>query len=189
MTIVAWGSSGSEVPSWGESLSWGYQRGSCRVVLLPLLVPNIYKANVFINNDTPPRACLADFGFITMAFDSVQPMSCSMQFEGGTTTFISPELLAPSRFGKRESVPTPEADIYAFGMVIFQVCEQDPGCDLYIYTLSRSLRVRSRSVVFGERSWGSQWFKGCAQTNQRTPHPLDFPTYCGVSSDGAGMAT
>ena len=123
MAIVVRGSSRSAVPPWGKSLSWGYKRGSCHVVLLLLFILNIYKANVFINNDTPPRACLADFGFITIAFDSVQPMSWSMQFEGGTTTFISPELLAPSRFGKRESVPTPEADIYAFGMVIFQVCE------------------------------------------------------------------
>ena len=123
MTIVTRGSSGSGVPPSGESRAQGYKRGSCHLVLPPLLVPDPYKANMFISNDTPPRACLADFGFITMAFDSVQPMSWSMQFEGGTTTFISPELLAPSRFGKRESVPTPEADIYAFGMVIFQVCE------------------------------------------------------------------
>jgi serine/threonine protein kinase len=54
-------------------------------------------------------------------------MSCSAQLEGGTTMFMSPELLVPGKFGITDSVPTPEADIYAFGLVIYQVCEQDRG--------------------------------------------------------------
>ena len=37
---------------------------------------------------------------------------------------MSPELLVPDVFGKKDSVPTPQADIYAFGLVIFQVCER-----------------------------------------------------------------
>ena len=76
-----------------------------------------------MSNDMPPRACLADFGFTTMLLDPT--MSCSAQLEGGTAMFMSPELLKPSMFGFRSSVPTPEADIYAFGLVIYQVCEQD----------------------------------------------------------------
>jgi len=40
-------------------------------------------------------------------------------------TFMSPELMVPSNFGFKDSIPTPEADIYAFGLVIFQVREQD----------------------------------------------------------------
>ena len=124
---VARGSSGSEVPSWGGSLARGYQRGSCLIVLLPLLVPDIYKANILVNNNVPPRACLADFDFTAMVPNPVQPMSCSAQLEGGTMPFMSPELLIPSWFGMKDSVPTPEADIYAFGLVIFQVREQDIG--------------------------------------------------------------
>ena len=77
-----------------------------------------------MSKDTPPRAC---FGFMTVVFDPKQPVSCSAQLEGGTTTFASPELLAPANFGMKDSVPTQEADIYAFGLVIFQVCEQDRG--------------------------------------------------------------
>ena len=65
---------------------------------------------------------------MTMVLDPSQPMSCSAQLEGGTTMFMSPELLVPGRFGFVKSVPTPEADIYAFGLVIYQVCEQDRGC-------------------------------------------------------------
>jgi len=32
--------------------------------------------------------------------------------------FVSPELLVPSKFGFTESIPTPEADTYAFGLFI-----------------------------------------------------------------------
>ncbi|KAF9643193.1 kinase-like protein [Thelephora ganbajun] len=78
-------------------------------------------ANILMSNDTPPRACLADFGFMTMVLDPNQPMSCSVQLEGGTMTFMSPELLMPSHFGVKDSVPTPQADVYAFGLVILQV--------------------------------------------------------------------
>ena len=76
-----------------------------------------------MSNDNPSRACLADFGFMTMVLDPYQPMSCSAQLEGSTLMFMSPELLVPSRFGFKDSAPTPEADIYALGLVIYQVYE------------------------------------------------------------------
>jgi len=44
---------------------------------------------------------------------------------GGTPWFKSPELLVPEVFGEKDPPPTQEADIYAFGLVIFQVCVQD----------------------------------------------------------------
>jgi len=85
------------------------------------------QANILMSNDTPPRACLADFDFMTPVRDPAQPMSCSAQLEGGTMTFMSPELLAPKKFGVENSKSTTQADIYAFGLVIFQVCEWDRG--------------------------------------------------------------
>ena len=88
-----------------------------------------------MSNDTPPRACLADFGFMTMVLDSNKPMSCSAQLEGGTITFMSPELLLPSMFGIKNSIPNPEADIYAFGLVIFQVCWSHRGFILLAHTV------------------------------------------------------
>jgi serine/threonine protein kinase len=101
-----------------------------------------------MSNDNPPRACLADFGFMTMVLDPSGRMSCSAQLEGGTVIFMSPELLVPGKFGITGLGPTPEADIYAFGLVIYQVCEQDRGsCNLF--TLARSSRVKSRSLAFG----------------------------------------
>ena len=56
-----------------------------------------------------------------MVFDPYQPMSDDTQLEGGTTRFMAPELLVPSKFGMMDSLPTRESDIYAFGCVIFQV--------------------------------------------------------------------
>lgn len=77
-----------------------------------------------MSNDTPPHACLADFGFITnAALDLDQQLSCSAQLEGGSLTFMAPELLVPELFGMECTLSTPQADIYAFGLVIFQVCK------------------------------------------------------------------
>ena len=81
-----------------------------------------------MTNDTPPRACLADFGFMAMVLNPGNPMSSSATLEGGTKMFMSPELLVPSKFGFKDSIPTPQADIYAFGMVIFQVCLENHRC-------------------------------------------------------------
>ena len=47
--------------------------------------------------------------------------------------FMSPELLVPGKFGLTESVPTLESDIYAFGLVIYQVCVRDRGYLLFVY--------------------------------------------------------
>lgn len=80
-----------------------------------------------MSNDTPPRACLADFGFMTMVLDPDHPFSCSAQLEGGTLMFMSPELLAPQKFGMKTAIPTPQSDVYALGLVIFQVCENYRG--------------------------------------------------------------
>jgi len=82
---------------------------------------DVQQANILMSNGSPPRACLADFGFMTMVLDPTQQISCSAQLQGGTLMFMSPELLMPSKFGSTESLPTPEADIFAFGLVIYQV--------------------------------------------------------------------
>lgn len=48
-------------------------------------------------------------------------------------TFMSPELLIPEEVGRSGPTPTPQADVYAFGLVIFQVCEEVYGCQPFIY--------------------------------------------------------
>ena len=69
-----------------------------------------------MTNDTPPTACLADFGFTTMEF---YPQLYALQ--GGTLAFMAPELLSPSKYGLNRSTPTKEVDIYPFSLVILQV--------------------------------------------------------------------
>ena len=39
----------------------------------------------------------------------------------GTTPFMAPERLVPSRFELERDTPTTETDVYAMGMVIYQV--------------------------------------------------------------------
>ena len=75
--------------------------------------------------------------------------------------FMSPELLAPSNFGLERSKPTREADIYALGLVIYQVYDQDPGCLSFTHMVQvltgefpfRSLRTSelAYNVVQGAR--------------------------------------
>jgi len=74
-----------------------------------------------MTSEEPPRACLADFMFMTMVLDPHNPMSSSFALEGGTLTFMAPELLEPSRHRLENSAPIKEGDIYAFGLVILQV--------------------------------------------------------------------
>ena len=86
-----------------------------------------------MSNDIPPRACLADFGFMTAVLDPDQLMACSAQAEGGMVTFMAPELLVPEMYGVVAAKPTPQADIYAFGLVIFQVFGQQHGYRLFLH--------------------------------------------------------
>ena len=111
------------------------------------------QANVLMSNETPPRACLADFGFMTVVLNPGHKLSCSADFEGGTKTFMSPELLVPSKFGFKDAIPTPEADVYAFGLVTFQVCELDLVCRPFSLTSPRSSQANSHSVAPAIPSW------------------------------------
>ena len=86
-----------------------------------------------MSNDASPRPPLEDPDFITIVLDPGQPISCGAQLEGGMTMSVSPELLASWKFGMKDSLPTPEADIYAFELVVFQVCEEGRGHLLSTY--------------------------------------------------------
>lgn len=106
----------------------------CVSFRFPKISPfDLCQANILMSNDEPPRACLADFGFMTMVLDPEHPMTCSTQLDGGTLTFMSPEILAPGEFGLKNSVLTLQSDVYAFGLVIFQVCKNHCRRQLLIY--------------------------------------------------------
>ena len=76
-------------------------------------------------------------------------MSSKSTVAGGTTPFMSPELLVPSRFGQEKSTPTKEADIYAMAMTIYQVRVQQ--CPVRTQ-LVPSLQVLSGALPFGKLS-------------------------------------
>jgi len=75
--------------------------------------------NILLTNETPPRACLADFGLSTLTLG--RPEETTVVDIGDTPIYMAPELLHPTKFGKSSMQPTQPADIYAFGMVIYEV--------------------------------------------------------------------
>jgi len=73
--------------------------------------------NILISDSAPLRAVLADFGFMRVTTTSVKASSQQQ----GTLAFMAPELLLPDKFHLKKGVPSPEADIYALGMTVYQV--------------------------------------------------------------------
>ena len=96
---------------------------------------DIQQTNILVSDDSPPRACLANFGSITEVLFREHRSSLTIQM-GDNTLFMAPELLLPQKYGKKDGTPTTQADVYAFGLVIFQVCGQDLGvCYLLMFFL------------------------------------------------------
>ena len=79
---------------------------------------DIRQANILVSNEPSPRPCLADFDFIATALDPARETPSFNPPMGGMMQFMAPELLVP---GGKKAKPTPQADIYAFGMTIYQV--------------------------------------------------------------------
>ena len=78
------------------------------------------QANILITHSG--RACLAGFGssLLTMAAD--QPNDLSSWTGGGTIRWMSPELIYPESFNLGKKVhQTKESDVYALGMVVYEV--------------------------------------------------------------------
>lgn len=72
---------------------------------------NTPQANVLISSDTPPRARLADFGLNAIMFDVFAMSKTSVNW-------TAPEIFVP---GERDFRPTFASDIYALGMLIYEV--------------------------------------------------------------------
>lgn len=77
----------------------------------------ILKSNILISNDG--RACLADFGLITLL--PGQSAFVSSYTGSGMVRWMSPESLSPDEFGLSTARPTRESDCYALGMMIYEV--------------------------------------------------------------------
>ena len=136
------------------------------------------QANILINQNY--RACLADFGLSTIvstehhatanaSLTSLTSRTSLMSFTvGGTTRWMSPELLDPERFGSSDERPTKQSDCYAFGMVVYEV-----RTDVIVllserrgtYMLSGSLR-RPSFLGFTKRRGNNECDYGGQQTEE-----------------------
>ena len=83
---------------------------------------------------------------------------------GGTPPYMAPELLDPGKFGKTSSRPTQPGDIYALGMVIYEVLTGlDPFHDQQLGKYQVICRVvggarptkpdNAEEVGFGSGTW------------------------------------
>ena len=77
------------------------------------------KANILI--DETGHARLADFGLLTIITDPMNLLTSSEYTQGGTARWMSPELIAPQRFGLKSCCPTKSSDCYALGMVVYEI--------------------------------------------------------------------
>jgi serine/threonine protein kinase len=110
------------------------------------------KLNILIDKDGQAR--LADFGLLTIVSDSTNPTVSSYSANGGTTRWMSPELLEAHQLGTKDCRPTKESDCYALGMVIYEVLSgQAP------FTPYKDFVVM-RKVIEGERPERPEGVKG-----------------------------
>ena len=73
----------------------------------------VLQANILITNETPPRACISDFGLCAIV--ATTSFGTTRVDAGGTPGHMAPELISS---GAKTSK---EADMYAFGMVVYEV--------------------------------------------------------------------
>ena len=118
------------------------------------------KANILI--DQGGHARLADFGLLTIVSDPTNFTASSSLASGGTTRWMSPELLHPDEFGLEDSRPTKESDCYALGMVIYEVLSgQVPFTPLKDFIVMRKVTNGERparpegakGVLFSDELW------------------------------------
>lgn len=82
---------------------------------------SITKANVLINDKH--RACLSDFGLSSITHDArTASLITSSTALHGSIRWMAPELLHPEHAGRDNGKPSAESDIYAFAMVMLEVC-------------------------------------------------------------------
>ena len=77
------------------------------------------QANILVNKNG--RACLADFGLLTIEPDAAGTTSSDSFQGGGTTRWMGPELFYPEKFGLTGRRLTKSSDCYALGMVVYEV--------------------------------------------------------------------
>ena len=114
------------------------------------------KTNILI--DQTGNARLADFGLLTIISDSTNISSSSSYVQGGTVRWMSPERIAPDRFGSKDGHPTKPSDCYALGMVIYETITGNlpfhRDADLTVSMKVVEGERPPRRAEFSKRLWG-----------------------------------
>lgn len=112
------------------------------------------QANILINNETPPRACIADFGLCAIAPTTY--FGTTKAGGGGTFGYMAPELFSENAEASKE------ADMYAFGMVVYEVITgslpfaHHKVVELPVLTLKGSRPPKPEdlgAIGFGQGTW------------------------------------
>ena len=136
------------------------------------------------------HACIADFSLLTIIPDKAYFISVMSFSEGGSTRWMSPELLHPERFGFGDGRPTTESDCYALGMVVYEVLSgQVP------FVQDKNLVV-IRKVMDGERPGRPRGTEGAWFTDDLwrmlelcwRPEPSDRPSIKALLQCFEGMS-
>jgi serine/threonine protein kinase len=130
------------------------------------------KPNILIDNNG--TACISDFSLLTIISDPQTFLSSCI--EGGTTPWMSPELLDPESFGLKRSHPTKESDRYALGMVIYEVLN---GRAPFFPSKAPVLKILRDERPERPRGAQGAWFTdGIWMVLERCwkPHPEDRPS-------------
>ena len=140
-----------------------------RVILILLRLP--IKANILIDQSGCAR--LADFGLLTIISDPKYLLSSSSHTQGGTVRWMSPERIAPNRFGFKDGRPTIPSDCYALAMVVYETITGNlpfhKDADLTVFMKIVEGERPPRGAKFTDSLWGMLgqcW----------TPGPTDRPS-------------
>lgn len=78
------------------------------------------QTNILIDRDSHPR--ITDYGLVAIIPDpdTVDPRGVVFP-SPNAVRYMAPELLNPPGFGLKHSNPTKQSDVYAFGVVTYQV--------------------------------------------------------------------
>jgi len=89
----------------------------------PLIVTDDFsQTNILIDRDFHPR--ITDYGLTrTILGPNSLERGNVASLSVGTVRYMAPELLSPSVFGLKDCNPTRKSDIYAFGVVTYQVSD------------------------------------------------------------------
>ena len=98
------------------------QTRKCTQPTIPLpTTKGITQENILIDHDCHPR--LTDYGLPLRLKVVEDELHCLNNLQ-----YLAPELLDPTSFGLKKRTPTKESDVFAFGMVIYQV-----GCCFFFF--------------------------------------------------------